>query len=99
MVSDKTVLYYGRGGSDPSSLVSDFAAENELEVVSIEQSAEVRVLLNRTMPACLILETSDQNAEIVDLVRILKEDFFTGIIPLVVLVDGDASVTRSADLW
>ena len=64
MISDKTVLYYGRGRLDPSSLVSDFAAENELEVVSIEQSAEVCVLLNRIMPACLILETSDQNAEV-----------------------------------
>jgi PleD family two-component response regulator len=98
MASDKTVLYYGRGRSGPSSLVSDFATAKELEVVSIEQSAEVCALLNRTIPACLILETSDQNAEMVDLVRILKEDFFTGIIPLVVLVGGDASATRSADL-
>jgi GGDEF domain-containing protein len=75
MASDKTVLYYGRGRSGPSSLVSDFATAKELEVVSIEQSAEVCALLNRTIPACLILETSDQNAEMVDLVRILKEDF------------------------
>ena len=98
MASDKTVLYYGRGRSGPSSHVSDFAAENELEVVSIEQSAEVRALLNRTMPACLFLETSNQNGEMVALVKMLKEDFFTDIIPLVVLVGGDAATTRSADL-
>lgn len=57
MASNKTVLHFGPGQADPSPLVSRFAEENGLELVSVEHASDVRALLNRTMPACLLIET------------------------------------------
>lgn len=86
MASDKTVLYYGSHGSAPSELVSSFARENGLEVVSVGSSKDVRALLNRTFPACLVLDLEGDPSEILELTRTLKNDAFTSIVPLVVLV-------------
>jgi len=98
MDSDKTVLYFGPGRTDPSPLVSQFVRHGDFELVWVDGTGEVRALLNRTLPACLIIEAAADDVEVVDLVRVLKEDSFTGIVPLVVLVTGGESQARSADL-
>ena len=86
MASDKTVLYYGSHASDPSELVSSFAQENGLDVVTVSSPEDVRALLNRTFPACLVLDLEGDPSEILELTRTLKNDAFTSIVPLVVLV-------------
>jgi GGDEF domain-containing protein len=98
MATDTTVLYFGLGFTDPSPLVSQFTGENELEVVQVPDAPMVRALLNRTLPACLIIETESDSAEVVDLVQTLKEDPFTGIVPLVVIVGASGSASGSSDL-
>jgi GGDEF domain-containing protein len=97
MASDKTVLYFGPGRTDPSELVSDFAREHDLALECVGTSDEVRALLNRTFPACLILESSSAG-EMVGLVRALKEDTFTAIVPLIVIISGESEAEHSADL-
>ena len=94
MHSDKTVLYFGPGRTDPSPLVSRFIEENELNVVFVDRSANVRALLNRTMPACLVIE-ADSSTDILQLIRSLKEDSFTGIVPLVVFLSGESDGTSN----
>jgi hypothetical protein len=75
---DKTVLYFGPGRTDPSPLVSQFVRDGGFDLVCVDATAEVRALLNRTMPACLILEAAADDLEVVELVRVLKDDSFTG---------------------
>ena len=85
MSADKTVLYFGSHGSGPSELVSGFARENGLEVVPVDRPEDVRALLNRTFPACLVLDLEGDPSEILELTKTLKHDAFTAIVPLVVL--------------
>ena len=93
MASDKTVLHFGQAATGPSELVSRFARENGLEIVPVDQVEEVRALLNRRFPACVILELEGDSTDILTLTKTLKGDAFTAIVPLVVLVpDGQESL-------
>ncbi len=95
MASDNTVFYFGPGRTDPSPIVSRFTQENDLEVVRVDQAVELRALLHRTMPACVVMETGPDSKDIVEVVRVLKEDSFTRIVPLaVVLSGGDDGVSE-----
>ena len=86
MASERTILYFGPGRDSPSEIVSRFAEEQGFEVVTVDRAAEVRALLNRTFPGCVVLEGDADVTEIVELARVLKQDAFTGIVPLVVLL-------------
>jgi len=86
MAAERTVLYYGPGTRDPSPLVSRFAEDNDLVVQRLRKPDEARALLNRAFPAGVILEMGESHDEILDLSRTLKQDTFTAIVPLVILV-------------
>ncbi len=86
MASDKTILYFGPRRTSPSDLVSRFAEENDLEVVSVDREEDMRALLNRSYPGCVVFEDDTPSAELIELTRVLKGDTFTGIVPLVVLL-------------
>jgi GGDEF domain-containing protein len=86
MASDKTILYLGPRRQPPSALVTRFARENGLEVVLVAGTDEVRALLNRSYPGCVILEVEGDPTAIVELARGLKQDAFTGIVPLIVML-------------
>jgi GGDEF domain-containing protein len=57
-----------------------------LTVLSVGRADDVRALLNRTFPKCLVMETGAHSAEVVGLCAGIKQDAFTAIVPLVVLV-------------
>ena len=97
MASDKTILYFGPGRASPSDLVVRFAREHGLEMVTVQSSDEVRALLNRSFPACVVLEEDSDIGETAELAVSLKQDVFTGIIPVVVMLPETAS-GLSADL-
>ena len=97
MASDKTILYFGTGRTTPSELVLRFAREHELEIVTVHSSDEVRALLNRAFPACVVLEEDSDVGETIQLAATLKHDAFTGIVPIVVMLPEQAS-HLSADL-
>jgi len=86
MASDKTVLYLGARRKPPSALVSRFARAHGLEVVAVTGAEEVRALLNRSYPGCVILEVDGDASGIADLAHGLKQDAFTGIVPLIVML-------------
>jgi GGDEF domain-containing protein len=86
MAAERTVLYYGPDGRDPSPLVSRFAEENALVIERLEQPEDVHSRLNRAFPACVVLEIGEISDEILELSRSLKQDTFTAIVPLVILV-------------
>ncbi len=93
MASNKTVLHFGLGQADPSPLVSRFAEETGLELVRVEHVSDVRALLNRTMPACLVIETGPDATVVVELVDAIKADSFTGIVPVAVVLNGTGGST------
>ncbi|MSR21273.1 MAG: GGDEF domain-containing protein [Gemmatimonadetes bacterium] len=84
MASDKTVLYFGPRRKRPSALVTRFARENGLEVVTVSGADEVRAMLNRSCPGCVILDGDPTG--MAELARGLKQDAFTGIVPLIVVL-------------
>jgi GGDEF domain-containing protein len=88
MTSESTVLYFGPSRPDPSPLVSRFGDENGLTVLPLREAHEVRALLNRTFPRCVVVSTGTEANVVLDLIRNLKQDSFTGIVPLVVLIPG-----------
>ncbi len=86
MAAEKTILYFGPTRSEPAPLVLRFGAAHDLRVAAVRRAVDVRAHLNRTFPACVVLETEGDGGEILDLVEQLKQDAFTAIVPLVVLV-------------
>lgn len=91
MASDKTILFFSSGGSEATSFVSSFADARGLEFEAVATEEDVRALLNRTYPGCVILDGGSGREGIASLVTSLKQDAFTGIVPLVVtLASGDA---------
>ncbi len=86
MASEKTILYFGPGKPHPAPLVSEFGERDGLAVVTVSRADDVRALLNRTFPKCLVMETGPQAEEALDLCRSVKQDAFTAIVPVVVLV-------------
>jgi len=97
MASDKTILYFGPGRAAPSDLVARFAREHGLEIVTVHSPDEVRALLNRAFPACVVLEEDSDIGDTAALAVTLKQDAFTGIVPVVVMLPESAS-NLSADL-
>ncbi len=91
MASDKTILYFGAGRAESVDLVSRFSRSVGLELESVDRPEDVRAVLNRTFPGCVVLEGSGSFEDTADLCRSLKSDVFTGIVPIAVLVGGEES--------
>jgi GGDEF domain-containing protein len=86
MSAEKTILHFGPDRSAPSPLVSQFGAQDGLDVLSVHRPDDVRALLNRTFPKCLVMETGPQASVAKELCFGLKQDAFTAIVPVVILV-------------
>ncbi len=86
MAAENTVLYYGPGLPAPAPLVSEFGGREGLAINAVERAEDVRALLNRAFPKCLIMETGRQADEVIELCRTVKNDAFTAIVPVVILV-------------
>ncbi len=97
MASEKTILYFGTGLASSSDLVSQCARERGLTVQVVQTSDEVRAMLNRTFPAGVVAEATEHADGLIDLIGTLKDDPFTGIVPVVALLSPDAS-HRATDL-
>jgi len=93
MAAEKTVLFFGPGGSDPPLLLSQFGEQEGLVVRAVQRAEDLRALMNRSLPACAVLETGAEAEEALELCRVLKKDPFTAIVPLIVLVpEGEPDV-------
>ena len=66
-------------------------------MVTVDHGDEVRALLNRSFPACVVLEEDSDVGETAELAVSLKQDAFTGIVPVVVMIPDNAAAV-SADL-
>ena len=88
MSSERSIVYYGPGRPAPSPAVSAFAREWGLQVELAGSTADVSAVLNRTFPACLVLDGRSQPDAVLDLCRAMKGDAFTSIVPVAIQVAG-----------
>jgi diguanylate cyclase (GGDEF)-like protein len=86
MASGKTLAYFGTGRDSPPGLIRRFGEAHELELLVLSSSEEVHALLNRSFPACLVLDASVEAGDVLELCASLKSDAFTAIVPTIILV-------------
>jgi GGDEF domain-containing protein len=86
MASGKTLVYFGSGKSTPPGLIRRFGEAHGLDLLVVGSQEEVSSLLNRSFPACLVLDASWSSEEVLELCATVKGDAFTSIVPTVVLV-------------
>jgi len=86
MASGNTLVYFGSGKSTPPPLIRGFGEKHGLELLVVDSQEEVSSLLNRSFPACLVLDTAQDSRAVLELCIALKGDAFTSIVPTVVLV-------------
>ena len=95
MASEKTILHFGPGRAGSADFLSRFAREQGFEVESVRRPEDVLALLNRTYPACVLLDGGGDVGQIVELTQGLKNDAFTGIVPLIVLLPENSPISAA----
>lgn len=99
MSSDRTIIFHGPGCPETLRRVAEFCRGRDLRYQSVKSVDEIRALLNRTFPACVVLDAGTTSEPVLELCSELKRDAFTAIVPLVVVVaegDGDAAADALA---
>ena len=89
-MAERTIVYFGPGRTTPSQLVATCAEKNELELIAVDSTEEVHALLNRTFPACVVLDAESEAEPVLALCRELKDESFTAIVPVVILTPAEA---------
>jgi diguanylate cyclase (GGDEF)-like protein len=85
MASGNTLVYFAVGKQPPPGLIQRFGEAHGLELIQVDTRAEVMALLNRSFPACLVLDASIEPKAALELCAAIKADAFTSIVPTVVL--------------
>ena len=93
MASEQTIVYFGAETSSPPELVSRFGEDQGFGVEGAPSQKAVQDLMNRSFPACLVLDAGTSPEKALDICRMLKEDAFTAIVPVILLVpNGETSL-------
>ncbi|NNF12783.1 MAG: diguanylate cyclase [Gemmatimonadetes bacterium] len=96
MASDKTILYFGPGRAASRDFVERFCDGRGFDFDPMEDEDEVRDMLNRSFPGCVVLDGDGEASDVVELTRSVKGDAFTGIVPVVVLLS-EGTAAQAAD--
>jgi hypothetical protein len=86
MAAERDLLFFDGGLNDPPALLRDFAASEGLDLVPIADPEEVLQRASRSFPACLVLDARHNGEACIELCKRIKEDPFTAITPVAVLV-------------
>lgn len=91
MWSERTIALYSHQARPAVARIRQFAEANGRECMDMASLEAVRALLNRSFPACVVLDGVSEEDAVLDLCRELKRDSFTAIVPVVVLAEEDGS--------
>jgi GGDEF domain-containing protein len=86
MASGNTLVYFTAGKRNPPGLIQRFGEAHGLDLLPVDNRDEVLALLNRSFPACLVLDASLEPETALELCSSIKADPFTSIVPTVVLI-------------
>ena len=89
MPAQRSLVYFSPGLNNDLDLVRGFADRNELRFQAMEDVDSIHSLMNRSFPACLVLDATEGRDVVLHLCRSLKGDAFTGIVPVVILAQGE----------
>ncbi|MGD2120780.1 MAG: diguanylate cyclase [Gemmatimonadota bacterium] len=89
MATGNTLVYFAAGRRNPPGLIHRFGEAHGLELLLTDTTEDVLALLNRSFPACLVLDASQESATVLQLCSTIKADPFTSIVPTVILVSND----------
>ena len=89
MASQRSLVYFGPGSNGVFDLIRRFSERNGLRFQALEDVDKVLSLMNRSFPACLVLDATADRKTMLDLCRALKGDAFTGIVPVVIMAPAD----------
>ncbi len=95
-MADRSIVYFGPGRDAPSDLIRVFAAERGLRYEQVDTPDGVHALLNRTFPACLVLEASGDPAPVLSLCSEVKGESFTAIVPVVILASDEDTLAADS---
>jgi len=90
MASGNTLVYFTPGNSPPPGLIQRFGDSHGLDILVADTREEVLALLNRSFPACLVLDASGESTAVLELCATVKGDAFTSIVPTIVIVSDRA---------
>lgn len=85
-MSFKTALvYHSASPRDVPGVVDRFARERGLRVKHVTEGEELMSMVNRSFPACVVMDGSDDDVSL-PLCGALKSDTFTAIVPVIFLL-------------
>jgi GGDEF domain-containing protein len=93
------LIYYSAASRAVPPVVRRFACESELPLVEIATEAEVFACVSRAYPAAIVVDAgSGADAEL-EMVRLLKREPFTAVVPVIVQLEatGDALVEAALE--
>ncbi len=94
MATGQTLIYFAAVKRTPPRLIRRFAEAHGLGILPIDSADEVLALLNRSFPACLVLDASGDPKAVLELCAAVKSDAFTSIVPTVILICDGAEVAH-----
>jgi GGDEF domain-containing protein len=86
MASGTTLVYFAARKRPPPELIRRFADAHGLTALVVDTRDEVLSLLNRSFPACIVLDASEESRVALELCAAIKADAFTSIVPTVVFI-------------
>ena len=92
-----TILYFSPDGAAVPELVARWAESRAYAVRRFDSAAEVESIVLRGHPSVLVLNGDDPGGEGLELVRRLKRDAYTAIVPAAVLAS--RSDPESVQQW
>lgn len=98
MAPQRSLVYFGPGLTAGFDLVRLFSERHGLRFLAMQDVEMVHSLINRSFPACLVLDAIEGREVVLDLCRSLKGDAFTGIVPVVILAPGEDPDLAAASL-
>jgi GGDEF domain-containing protein len=84
----KILVFHSPSGRPTPAIVREFAVASELALLEIADPEEVVALVNRSFPSGIVMESNGGDNSM-DLVRSLKSDAFSGIVPLIINVPAE----------
>ena len=87
----RTIVFSGSDTSGPPDLLTRFCDEHAYHLEVVDGAADVHALLNRSFPSCLVLDSGDDPAPVLELCQQIKGDTFTAIVPVIVIIPVDGT--------
>lgn len=80
----RVIVYYSSADTPPPKALADHVAGREAKLVTAAAPTDVLAMVNRGHPALVVLDGDGELAEVCELIRNLRSDPFSAIVPVIV---------------